>query len=114
MNKKDTELTRWPGYIVLPSYLTFPNLSKWQKAIADGKKYEDAEDYTAFYENLLPVALEMVKEWHIDADDLPKHPEKVTVDTFPASTDLTGFIIKCVADLYAETNGSDPNLDAQS
>lgn len=103
MNKKDSPVERWPGYIVLPAYLTFPLLSRWQKSIESAKQFEDSKDYLAFYEAILPTALDMVKEWHIEG-----LPEKVTLEDFPASTDLTSFVIDSVAGLYAETNSVDP------
>ena len=104
MNKKDSPITRWPGHIIMPSYMSFISLGKWEKAVAQAKALKETDSLAAFYEKLLPVACEVVQEWHIDG--LPEH---VSADTFPASGPLVGWVIDEISNLFSETNGSDPN-----
>jgi hypothetical protein len=108
-NKVESNIPRWPGYIVLPNFMTFPQLSRYQKALDAAKKMEESDGLTSFYETLLPMAFDIVKEWHIEG-----LPDKVDIDSFPASSGLVGWLVEAISALFTSTNSTDPNSPAQS
>ena len=96
--RKDTNDARWPGHIELPDYMNFVTLHSWETAMAKAKLALDTKISSDFYKELLPTAISIVKEWHIEG-----LPEKVELATFPASANLMSWIIACVTSLYNET-----------
>ena len=109
MTQIDTNIERWPGHIVLPEYMNFPQLSLYQRALASAQKNDDSDDMSVFFEHLLPMAFKIVKEWHIKG-----LPEDLSAETFPASPALVSFVVTEIANLFNATNGIDPNSPAQS
>lgn len=109
---KESTDKRWPGNVVMPDFMSFPMLAKWQKAMNEARKItvaqqiadKDTISTADFYLSILPVATELVSEWHIQG-----LPEKVDETNFPASSNLMSWIIECVNDLYTRTNSTDPN-----
>jgi hypothetical protein len=111
MVTKESPDSRWPGTIVLPDFMTFPQLRDWQKAMNAARKInelqqaadKDTISIADFYLSILPAATSLVKEWHIEG-----LPEKVDESVFPASSNLMSWLMDCVNDLYTRTNVS-PN-----
>lgn len=117
--KFDSPVSRWPGYIVLPDYLTFPALVAWEEAIDATKALKKSTGIGEFYKALLPTCLSFVEKFNIvglnvDANGNPindKEGKPITVDycCWPASGKLTAWLVECISDLYSETNKTDPN-----
>ncbi len=107
---KESPDNRWPGSLLLPDYMTFPQLFRWETAMNAARKVAvDAtpteERVTSdFYLKLLPAATSLVSEWH-----LAGLPEKVDESNFPASVKLMSWLIDCVTALYTQTNEISPN-----
>ena len=101
--QKESKDPRWPGYVVLPSYMSFPMLGQWEKGMADAKMAGEGDVTSEFFHKLLKPVLFIVKEWHIEG-----LPDKVDEDTFPASHKFIGWLIDEVSDLYTRTNEPDP------
>ena len=106
--KKETNDKRWPGYVMMPDYFSFPNLLRWEQAMAKAKEAKDSNITSEFYLQVLPTAISFVQEWHIDG-----LPEKVDENNFPASSGLMSWMIGVVTDLYVRTNDPSPNLQGQ-
>jgi len=117
--RKETNNPRWPGYIVMPSYMKFPALISWEEAIDTTKSLKKSVGIGEFYKSMLPAAISFVEEWHIiglnENEDgspiLDKEGKPIKVDycNFPASAALVSFLVECVSSLYTETNRTDPN-----
>lgn len=112
--KKESPDPRWPGYIILPEYMTYSVLAKWETALDKAKTVSELEttrNSSGFFLELLPIACSLISEWHIEG-----LPEKVTADNFPASTRFLSFVTGVVSELYSSTNGesSDPKAPASS
>ena len=81
--KKESPVEKFPGHIILPDYLTLPQVRAFEDAldglenIGKGKK-TDRVWLSVIDEKRLPAILESVQEWHIEGI-----PEKLTVDNFP-------------------------------
>ncbi len=107
---KESPDSRWPGTLVMPDFMTFPALFRWEQAMNEAKKVtvsnKDSADVTTadFYLKLLPTATSLVNEWHISG-----LPDKVNENNFPASVKLMSWLIQCVSDLYTHTNEIPPN-----
>lgn len=100
--KKESNDPRWPGYVVIPDYLSYPQLNRWEIALDKAKtvsELETAKSSSGFFMELLPIAISIIAEWHITG-----LPEKVSSDNFPASTRLLSFVTGLVSDLYTSTN----------
>lgn len=99
-------VSRWGGFIELPDYMTYQQLLAWENAINATKTKEGDKEPTTieFYGALLPTAIGLVKEWHIE-----KLPEIVTVENIPGSLALVSWLVEAVTKLFNETNESDPN-----
>ena len=109
-----SKVDRWPGKIYANSYMTFPELQKWEEAIEGTKSLvKEGEENTAntisFYGALLKPAIEIIKKWEIVGI-----PEKVSVENFPASLSLVAFVVDSITDLYRRTNYTDPKSPEQS
>lgn len=111
-----SKVERWPGKIFTNSYMTFPELQKWEEAIEGTKsltKSVEGDESTAntisFYGALLKPAMEIIKKWEIVGV-----PENVTVESFPASLSLVAFVVDSITDLYRRTNYTDPKSPEQS
>ena len=95
----------WPGKIFTGTYLTFPQLVAWEKALSRATKLkESTESLYEFYAELLPSAITLIKKWEIE-----RLPENVTYENFPASPRLVAWLVETITDLYEKTNASDPN-----
>ena len=107
----DSNDPRWPGYVIIPPYLNYQDLIRWETALDKAKTVSenDTKSSSAFFVELLPVAISIIQEWHIEG-----LPEKVTADNFPASTRLLAFTTGIVSDLYSATNESDPKVPEKS
>ena len=97
MARLDSPMTRWPGYIELPDYLTYPVLVKWDEAVVQADSVKD--NMIKFYQALLPVACSVVLEWHIEG-----LPDKVTAETVPASAKFVAWVVDGVMDLFEATS----------
>ncbi len=79
---------RWPGVVILPDYLTTPQVVAWEAAIREaGQNIEggavtfiragfDAQVRADF----LPAVCGIVQEWRLE-----NFPASVTAETFPAT-----------------------------
>ena len=102
----ESTVKRWGGFLILPEYMTYQQLLAWENAINATKVKEGGKEPTTieFYGALLPVAISLVTEWHIE-----KLPEIVTVENIPGSLALVGWLVESVTKLFNETNEIDPN-----
>ncbi len=106
---KESPDPRWPGQIEMPTYMSFPQLFKWETAMNEAKKVtvaqktSDTVTTSDFYLKLLPVATSLVTKWEIVG-----LPDKVDENNFPAAVKLMSWMIECVSDLYRRTNDVDP------
>ena len=75
-----------------------------KSAINTTKGNERQPTTIEFYCVLLPVAINLVKEWHIEG-----LPEVITVDNIPGSLPFVGWLVEAVTKLFNETNEIDPN-----
>jgi hypothetical protein len=108
--KVTSEDPRWPGYIVLPEYMNFDSLVKWENALGVAKsENEKGSASSGFFEELLPIACSIITEWHIEG-----LPDKVDKSIFPASHKLIALVTGAVSDLYTSTNSVDPKSLAVS
>lgn len=117
--KFESPVSRWPGHIETDSYLHWPQLLAWEEAIDATKAIKKTAGVGEFYKTLLPVAISLVRKWHIvglnvdengspilDQEGKPIRPDYCN---WPASARLTAWLIECVSALYTETNRTDPN-----
>ena len=101
---------RWPGTISTDDFMKWPELSLWEDALKEAQKLGEDASVVKFYSVMLPVTLEIIKEWHIEG-----LPEKIeSADALPASTDLMKFMVDSISTLFQETNSLDPNLPGRS
>lgn len=70
---------RFPGTVVLPDALTFPQLIAAQDAFEAAREYQDG-NVSRWQRALLPGVLACVSEWHIEGV-----PESPTAENFPAT-----------------------------
>lgn len=115
----DSPVERWPGYVETDNYLHWPQLLSWEEAIATTKALKKNAGVGEFYKTLLPVAISLVRKWHIvgfnvNADGTPildqeGKPIKPDYCNMPASAKLVAWLIECVSTLYTDTNRTDPN-----
>lgn len=76
----------WPGYVVLPDALNFPQLNIWQDAVdeiaaqQDGLTWNDAAANPRTAQPIVKALCQIVQEWHLE-----KLPERVSVESFPAT-----------------------------
>ena len=99
MIKKESPVKRWPGYVLLADYMSYPQLISWKNDLERINEPGVAGDNTRLFGVMLNSAIEIVAEWHIDG-----LPEKMTLNTFPASNSLAAWITNVVTELYQETN----------
>ena len=102
----DSPSKRWPGYIMVRSYLTFPALVKWEKAVS---KVGDNQDLASTVENVLPFLLNFVNEWHLEG-----LPERITMDDFPGDPTLLNWLVTTVNDIFTSTTEIDEDLPKES
>ena len=96
-----SSVERWPGNIKTKIFLSWLDLEKWELALKEAQKISESEtSVVSFFSVLLPIALSVIKEWHIEG-----LPEKIeTADDLPASPELAAFIVDCISKLFQETN----------
>ena len=93
----DSQSARYPGYVILPDNLTFPQAIAWEAAVdraseADGKsRFEKIAGW-------VPGIIACVQEWHIEG-----FPTPLTVDNFPASP--SGAVLKLINPIIAGVTG---------
>lgn len=94
---------KWAGTIKLPSYMTFPDLVRWEKVV---KAIEGSEtkDLSLMYDQVVPFLCYFVKEWNID-----RLPGQVTPEEFPGSAELLNWLMECINAVFTATNEIDPN-----
>jgi len=79
--KKESPVKKFPGHVILPEFLTLPQVRLFEDALdlddletkANGKVW-----MSVIAEKRLPVIFACVDEWHIEG--VPENPE---LDTFP-------------------------------
>lgn len=104
--KKESPVTQFPGYVILPDYLTFPQVFAFEDAIEAAQAHtaedESIKDWRRYFYAMLPGLLKCVNEWHIAGI-----PEQPTPETFPATpqmpvAELAGWLIGEVTALLNE------------
>ena len=93
---------KWPGYILLPEYMTFKSLLQWEKVVRAVGDVE-TQSLSNMADGVIPFLCEFVKEWHID-----KLPIHVTPDDLPGSPALLNWLIESVNAVFTATNEPDP------
>lgn len=80
--KIESPVKKFPGYVVLPEYLTVPQVKAITNALDDPNEPPKVGKVWAVVnqEKRLPAILACVSEWH-----LAGVPEKPELETFPAS-----------------------------
>lgn len=79
-------ITAWPGYVVLPDALNYPQLIVWQDSIeamaelGEGLTWSAAAANPRTAQHLVNAYCALVVEWHLD-----KLPPNLTLETFPAT-----------------------------
>jgi len=101
MSRIDSPSKRYPGYVILPDDLTFPQVLAWEDATLEAGKTPGSFHKVHAY---IPGVLVCVQEWHIDG-----FPEPLTADNFPwkppaAVIGLMSKIIAGVTDLIYEAD----------
>ena len=100
----DSNIPKYPGYVILPDFLTLPQVMAFEAALGDinagpveaGTKVW----FTVLDKDKLTAILLCVSEWHIEG--LPEQP---TADTFPfsprtASHKLIDWLFGLIRDLW--------------
>lgn len=113
---KTCPVARWPGSVVLPDYLNFPQYVAWRDAAAAARAIVDAaaETESKEYDQLeyrhafLPGVLAVVSEWH-----LASLPEPLTPDNFPMlpeddSGALFNWLVNSAGAVARGVDGDDP------
>lgn len=79
-------ITAWPGYVILPDALNYPQLLAWHDAIDEMADVQDDLTWTAAAANprtaqyIVKALCSIVREWHLTG-----LPERVSVESFPAT-----------------------------
>ena len=81
----DSTVTEFPGFVILPAFLTFPQCRAFEDAFfGDLNELEHSNGNKVFVsvndEKLLPVLFLVVQEWHLE-----KIPEQPSIETFPST-----------------------------
>lgn len=79
----ESPLKKFPGYVVLPEYLTVPQVQVISPLMGDPNKMSDTEPKEWIWDSdikTLPAILACVSEWH-----LVGVPDQPTLDSFPMS-----------------------------
>lgn len=103
----ESPVKTYPGYIVLPEYLGWSELDKWDENIAKAVQEERAAAQRKYHEL---AALAVVQEWHIEG--LPEHPDKLPANK--AGARLLGWIIAIVSMMINKDDAIDPFLSPAS
>jgi hypothetical protein len=113
MMEYQSPVPRFPGYIVLPEFLTMPQVMAFESALGNVSANLPADGSTRVWltvsdGEMVKAALLTVKEWHIQG-----MPEDPSADTFPfsprkASHDLILWIFGLIRDLWVGEL-ADPN-----
>jgi len=99
-------IERWPGKVLTNEWMTWPQLELWEVALKAAQKVNAENDSVIqFYSIMLPIALEIVKEWDIQG----LSAEIKSTDDLPASVELIAFIVESISKLFADTNAVSPN-----
>ena len=100
----DSTVLRWRGYVVLPSYMTFPQLVEWESISKRLSEMGMTPDLSLLQTTVLPMICGVVKEWHIE-----ELPENMTPELFPGSAELLQWLLTSILKLFESTNMIDPN-----
>ena len=82
----ESPVKRFPGYVILPEYLTVPQVRAITTALGDPIKTDEGDKYQALTfavktdEIRLPAVIACISEWHLAG--IPEHP---ALDNFPMS-----------------------------
>lgn len=102
MGKKVSPVEKFPGFVVLPDFLTLPQVIAFEDAI--GQAEELKKGGTVRRSRLdqinLPVIFAIVKEWHVDG--VPETPDIESMPLTPrvASATLIAWIWGEITRLY--------------
>lgn len=98
-------IERWPGTLVTRDFLSWSEFEKWELALKQAQEVGDETSVASFFSILFPVALSVIREWHIKG-----LPEKIeSTDDLPASSELAAFIVDCISKLFRDTNEIEQN-----
>ena len=91
----ESKSARYPGYVIIPDELTFPQAIAWEDAVdqaaAATKSFARSRAY-------VPAVMACVTEWHVEG-----LPQPVTFDNFPASP--AGAIQKLLQPIVSAVTG---------
>ena len=105
--KFECPVARWSGHVLIPDYLTLPQVVAWRRAWRNAQAFTregetpDApriiEDPLEYRIALLPGALPCIEKFVLTG-----LPEKLTLDTFPGSpiedaSELAGWLMGTIA-----------------
>lgn len=109
MTRHESPVEKFPGHIILPEFLTLPQVMAFEAALGSidaivTTAIENKQErvwFTPGDTDRLKVVLLVVKEWHILGV-----PEQPSLETFPfsprkASHDLLTWVFRLVRDLWA-------------
>jgi hypothetical protein len=78
-------VSRYPGEVVLPDFLTLPQLIAFEKAIAAAEALREGGSMSEHRYALLPGLCACVSEWRLTDGRTGANLGPLTADTFPAS-----------------------------
>jgi hypothetical protein len=113
--KKESPVDKFPGYVILPDFLTLPQVRSFEDAIGSPNFDPDQIDknekvwLSVNAERRLPVIFDVVEEWHIEGQ-----PEEPDIDTFKmtpivAANDLVQWLFGQIRDIWLGETEEDPN-----
>ena len=95
----EVKVKRWKGKFHTAEYMTWPQMTKWERAVDAARELGDKANTSDFYGTLLPTALEIITKTEIKG--LPEH---LTLETFPSSAMLCVAVVEAITSLYQLTN----------
>jgi hypothetical protein len=109
MKRYDCPVKRYPGYVIMPDYLTWEQMAQWDDNLSRARDETNRSRMIAYQ---LQGVIGAVAEWHLQG--LPDHPTELPATPVIPSLQLANWIIGIVNGMINEAEEPDPFLSVES